>query len=115
MQKFNIVLSGQTMAVGAPEQVLDYATSQPRVDKATGYNLWSMLVVMLGAEGGAEVLSVKFPSAQAPAGITVGAPVLLEGLTLTPYSIGDKSGISLRCERVVPVVTPTTSKASTTA
>jgi hypothetical protein len=103
------------MAVGVPEPVLDFTTKQPRIDRTTGHTLYAINIVVLGGEGGAEVLSVKFPSAQVPTGITVGAPVLLEGLTLTPYSIGDKSGISLRCERVVPAVTPTTSKASTTA
>ena len=87
------------LAVSQAEPVLDFETKQPRTDE-NGARLFSANVVAL-ADGTAEVLQVKV--AGEPGKFTQGTPLKVTGLTAQPWSMGDRSGISYRAERIEPV------------
>jgi hypothetical protein len=100
----------------APEPVMDFDTKRQKGD-ANGEPLYAVQLVLL-ADGGAEVISVKVPGSQ-PAGLTAGVPVTVAGLVATPWSMGDRSGVSFKATSISTIstgdggrgVTPTTKAA----
>ncbi len=95
--KLPIDTSGMTfLAAGPPEPVLDFASKAPKVDEH-GAPLHSVQVVALN-DGGAEVISVKV--AGQPKGVTQGATVKITGLVATPWTMGDRSGVAYRAEKI---------------
>lgn len=84
------------LAVAPPEPVLDFETKQPRTDES-GARLFSTNVVALH-DGAAEVLQVKV--AGEPGKFSQGTPLKVSGLTAQPWTMGDRSGISYRAERI---------------
>lgn len=95
--KLPVDVSGLTfLAAGVPEPAVDFDTRQPKVE-ADGRPLYSVPLVALGAEG-AEVFPVKVPGE--PKGVSQGTPVKVTGLVANPWTIGDRSGVSFRAERI---------------
>ena len=87
------------------EPVIDRATGQPRLDR-DGRPLSVVLPVGL-TSGGAEVVPVRV-AGDPPAGFAVGQAVHVRGLTVTPWAIGDRAGISYRAEAIEAVAPATT-------
>lgn len=81
----------------SPEPVMDFETKRQKGD-ANGEPLYSVQLVLL-ADGGAEVISVKI-SGQPAAGLTSGAAVTVVGLVATPWSMGDRSGVSFKAASI---------------
>lgn len=86
------------LAAGPPEQVLDFESKAPKADQ-NGEPLFSIQLVVL-AEGGAEVISVKVPGE--PKKIGEGTPVKVSGLVATPWVIGDRNGVAYRAMQIEP-------------
>jgi hypothetical protein len=84
------------LAASSPEPVLDYATQTQRADEH-GQPLFSVQIVALD-DGGAQVLAVK--TAGEPKGIAQGVPVKLANLVATTWTMGDRSGVSFRAQRI---------------
>ena len=82
-----------------PEPVVDFETKRPRVDE-TGVQIMQVGLVALG-DGAAELLQVKVASDLRS--LSQGSPVKVTGLVATPWSMGDRSGISFRAQRVEPL------------
>lgn len=98
--KLPIDVSGMTfLSASAPEPVVDFESKRARVDE-NGQPLFSVQIVAL-VDGGAEVLAVKV--AGEPVKVGQGVPVKLVGLVATPWSMGDRSGVSFKAERIEPV------------
>ena len=93
--------SGMTFlcAVG-PEPVIDFDTKKPKSDEA-GAPLYAVQLVAL-ADGGAEVITAKV-AGMPPKGVEQGAPVRVVGLVASPWSMGERSGVAFRAERIEPV------------
>jgi hypothetical protein len=90
-----------TFLVTAPaEPVVDFESKRPRTDP-TGTPLYSVGLVAL-YDGAAEVIAVKV--AGSPAGLQPGQPVTVTGLVAIPWTMGERSGISYRAERVAAPV-----------
>ena len=83
----------------APEPVMDFETKRQKGD-LNGEPLFSVQLVLL-ADGGAEVISVKIVGSPA-AGLVSGAPVAVVGLVATPWSMGDRSGVSFKASSIQP-------------
>ena len=97
--KLPIDTSGITfLAAGTPEATLDFETKTAKVDDS-GQTIFGVQIVAL-SEGGAEVISVKV--AGEPKGIAQGTAVKLVGLTAQPWSMGDRSGVAFRANRIEP-------------
>ena len=71
-------------------------TGQPRLDRETGRELWQVQVMALTAEG-AEILAITVPGEPA---VTVGQPVIVEGLVGLPWAQGDRAGIAYRASAI---------------
>jgi hypothetical protein len=84
------------IVAGAPEPVLDFETKQQRVDDS-GAPLSSIALMVLG-EGQPEIISVKL--AGAVPSLAVGQSAKLHGLVATPWSMGDRSGVSFKSSKV---------------
>jgi hypothetical protein len=84
------------ICAGEAEPVLDYESGRPKVDRG-GQPLYSISLVGM-ADGVAEVIAVKVPGE--PKGVGRGAAVRPVGLTANPWTIGDRSGIAYRAERI---------------
>ncbi len=99
--KLPVDTSGMTfMCATAPEPVLDFETKRPRADE-NGEVLYSVQIVAL-AQGSAEIINVKVagePNA------TQGTMLQVHELVATPWSMGDRSGVSFRASRIEPVPT----------
>lgn len=89
------------LAAAEPEPVADFATKVAKTDEHGAVIHACQLVVL--ADGGAEVISVK--TAGKPAGIDTSTPVTVSGLVATPWSMGERSGVSFRAEQIAPAVT----------
>ena len=89
-------------AVG-PEPVVDFDTKKPKADEA-GVPLFAVQLVALG-DGGAEVVTVKV-AGEPPKGVAQGATVRVDGLVASPWSMGERSGVAFRAERIEPVTGP---------
>ena len=83
-----------------PAPVMDFETKRPKADES-GEPLYNVQLVALG-EGNAEILAIKF--AGQPGLLTQGAPVKVMGLVATPWSMGDRSGVSFKAASVDPLV-----------
>ena len=100
--KLPIDTTGMTfLAAGPPEPVLDFESKAPKVDE-NGAPLHSVQVVALN-DGGAEVISVKV--AGQPKGVGQGSTVKITGLVVTPWTMGDRSGVAFRAEQIEPAST----------
>jgi len=91
-----------------PEPVIDRATGQPRLDR-DGRPLSTVQLVGFTPRGG-EVVPVRV-AGDPPTGLVVGQAVRVRGLTVTPWSMGDRAGISYRAEAIeatAPATTPAT-------
>lgn len=88
-------------AVG-PEPVVDFDTKRPKVED--GVPLFAVQLVALG-DGGAEVVTVKV-AGEPPKGVAQGATVRVDGLVASPWSMGDRSGVAFRAERIEPATGP---------
>jgi len=98
--KLPIDTTGMTfLAAGPPEPVLDFESKTPKVDES-GAPLHSVQLVALN-DGGAEVIAVKV--AGQPKGVSQGTTVKVAGLVATPWSMGDRSGVSYRAEQIEPL------------
>lgn len=86
-----------------PEPVIDFDTKRPKTDE-TGAPLFAVQVVAV-ADGGAEVVTVKV--AGEPKGVSQGQPVRVVGLVATPWSMGERSGVAFRAERIEPAANGT--------
>ncbi len=84
----------------APEPVMDFETKRQKGD-LNGEPLFSVQLVLL-ADGGAEVISVKIVGSPA-AGLISGMPVAVVGLVATPWSMGDRSGVSFKASSIQPL------------
>jgi hypothetical protein len=95
--KLPIDTSAITFLAASPaEPVVDFDTRQPRVGD-DGRPLYSVSLVALSGEG-ADVIPVK--TAGELKGLAQGTAVKVTGLVATPWTIGDRSGVSFRAERI---------------
>ncbi|MCL5973326.1 MAG: hypothetical protein M1557_02845 [Actinobacteria bacterium] len=98
--KLKLDTAGATfLAATGPEPVLDRSTNAPRLDK-DGRPI-HMLQIVTFNEDGAEVLPVKVGGK--PVGIVAGTAVKVTGLVATPWSMGERNGISFTAERIEAV------------
>lgn len=98
--KLPIDTAGMTfLAAGPAEPVRDYDSKTTKVDE-NGEAIFAVQVVVL-ADGGADVISVKVSGE--PKGIAQGAGLKLTGLVASPWSMGDRSGVSFRAGRIETV------------
>src|SRR4051812_3384163 len=94
--KLPIDTSGMTFMAAAPARpVTDFETKQHRVDD-NGELLYNLQVVALDPEG-AQIITVR--TAGDP-GVAQGAMLQLDGLVALPWSMGDRSGVAFRANRV---------------
>jgi len=91
------------LAGGEAEPMTEHDSGRPRLDR-DGKPLFVLRVVAL-AEGEAEILTVRFAGTPAK-GIGQGVPIRCGGLSATPWSMGDRSGITYRAEHVEPASPP---------
>lgn len=91
------------LAVSEPEQMTEHESDKPRLDK-DGQPLFVVRLVAL-AEGQAEVMAVRVAGTP-PKGLAQGSPVRCTGLTATPWSMAERSGITYRAERIEPPAAP---------
>ena len=97
--KLPIDTTGMTfLAAGPAEQVLDFESKAPKADQ-NGEPLYSLQLVVL-ADGGAEVISVKVPGE--PKRIAEGTSVKVAGLVATPWTMGDRNGVAYRAAQIEP-------------
>ena len=94
--KLPIDTSGMTFMAAAPARpVTDFETRQHKVDD-NGELLYNLQVVALGPDG-ADVITLRVPG---DPGLGQGAMLALEGLVALPWSMGDRSGVAFRANRV---------------
>jgi hypothetical protein len=96
----------------APEPVMDFETKRQKGD-LNGEPLFAVQLVLL-ADGGAEVISVKIVGTPA-AGLVSGTPVAVVGLVATPWSMGDRSGVSFKASSIQPLTAAGASRPSSSA
>jgi hypothetical protein len=86
-----------TFMCAAPARpVTDYETKQHKADATTGELLYNLQVVALD-DWGAEVIQLKIAGDPK---VGQGAMLRLHGLVATPWSMGERSGVSFRVDRV---------------
>jgi hypothetical protein len=89
--------SSLTFMCAAPARpVTDFETKQHKADTTTGELLYNLQVVALD-DWVAEVIQVKVAG---DPNVGQGAMLKLHGLVATPWSMGEKSGVSFRVDRV---------------
>ena len=87
--------SALTFMCAAPARpVTDFETKQHKAD-ANGELLYNLQVVALD-EWGAEVIQIKVAGDPK---VGQGAMLKLDGLVATPWSMGERSGVSFRVDR----------------
>lgn len=92
--RLNINTAGvQFLATRLPEPRTDRDTALLASIRRRGCSMFQVQVAALDSSGG-EVLAVSVPGQ--PSGITIGAPVTVEGLSQIPWSQGDRSGVAYR-------------------
>ncbi len=95
--KLKLDTAGATfLASKEPEPVLDMNTNAQKLDKE-GRPIYLVQLVWL-SESGAEVLPVKV--AGKPIGLVAGTAVKVTALTASPWSMGDRNGVSFTAERI---------------
>ncbi len=95
------------ICTGAPEPVRDFETKQPKADD-NGEPLYAVSLVAI-AEASAEIISVKVPGQP---GVSQGSSVTVSGLVASPWTMGERSGVSYRAARVEPVEAGSSRRAS---
>lgn len=102
--KLRVDTSGTTfLCAGPPEPVVDFDSKAPRITE-DGRPLFSVSLVAL-SEDGAEVFAVKV--AGEPKGIVQGSGVKVSGLVASPWTMGDRSGVAFRADKVEVSTSPT--------
>ena len=86
-------------AVGSPEPAVDFATKQPKTDE-NGAPLFNVQVVAI-SNGEAEIMQVRVSGE--PAKFGPSTSLRITGLFASPWTMGDRSGISYRAEKVEPL------------
>ena len=95
--KLKLDITGATfLASKEPEPVLDPNTNVQKLDKE-GRSMFLVQLVWL-SESGAEVLPVKVVGK--PVGLVAGTAVKVTALTASPWSMGDRNGVSFTAERI---------------
>ena len=95
-----IDIAGMTFMCAAPARpVTDFDTKQQKADLATGELLYNLQVVALD-EDGAQIITVRVAGDPK---VGQGVMLKLDGLVATPWSMGDRSGVSFRANRVEAV------------
>ena len=95
--KLPIDTSGMTfMAAAGARPVTDFETKQQRVD-VNGELLYNLQVVALDRRGRADHHA---SGCAGDPGVGQGAMLQLEGLVAMPWSMGDRSGVAFRANRV---------------
>jgi hypothetical protein len=95
--KLPIDTTGMTfLAAGPAEPVRDFESKAAKVDE-NGETIHGVQLVVL-VEGNAEVVNVKV--AGEPKGLAQGTAVKVTGLVATPWSMGDRSGVAFRADRI---------------
>ena len=98
--QLNIATSTITfLAAGEAEAMKEHDSDRPRLDK-DGKALFVVRLVALSG-GQAEVLPVRV-AGEAPK-VGQGTPVRCIGLSATPWTMGERSGITYRAERIEAV------------
>src|SRR3954469_25696922 len=110
--KLPIDTSGMTFMAAAPARpVTDFDTGQQKAD-GNGELLFNLQVVALDPDG-AQIITLKIPGDPK---VAQGAMLRLEGLVALPWSMGDRSGVAFRANRVEPLGASTgAAEARTTA
>lgn len=97
IMKLPIDTTGMTfLCVSPPESVRDFDTKRPKADE-NGEPIYAVQLVAMAA-GSAEIISVKISGE--PKGITQGTPIKVTGLVASPWSMGDRSGVSFKATRL---------------
>lgn len=89
----------QFVCAVAAEPLVDFETKQPRADDS-GDPLYSLQLLAL-ADGEANIIGVKVAGKLADT-LRPGIAVKVNGLTAQPWTMGDRSGISYRADRIEP-------------
>ena|SRR5437867_732847 len=98
--KLPIDASGlQFLVVVAPVPVIDFESKRPKADE-DGQPLYTVKLVAMG-DGDAEILPVKVPGAGT---LVPGTTVRVSGLVASPWSKGDRSGVSFKAASVEAAV-----------
>src|SRR3954447_761830 len=109
--KLPIDTSGMTFMAAAPARpVTDFETKQHRVDD-NGELLYNLQVVALDPEG-AQIITVRTVGDPR---VSQGAMLALEGLVALPWSMGDRSGVAFRANRVEALAAATAGTGETRA
>jgi hypothetical protein len=99
--KLPIDVSELTFLVAVPPvPVMDFETKKQKADD-DGQPMHTVQLVCLG-DGNAEILAVKF--AGPPGALMQGAPAKVTNLVATPWSMGERSGVSFKASSVEPAV-----------
>jgi hypothetical protein len=85
------------LAASEPEPMTERETGRPRTDR-DGQVICIIRLVALG-DGEAEVLPVRI-AGNLPKGIAQGTAVRCAGFSATPWTMGDRSGLTYRAERI---------------
>ncbi len=98
MKNLPIDTSGMTLlCAAAPVAVVDFESKRPKADE-NGVPLFTVLLVVLH-DGGAEIMPVRLSGS--PSGRLVqGTPVTVAGLMATQWTMGERSGVSFRADRI---------------
>ena len=91
------------VATTVPEPVVDFTTRAPKADE-NGEPLFVVQLVALVPDGGGELITVKTPGQ--PKDITPGVFATVTDLVATPWSMGERSGLSFKAARITPVTAP---------
>ena len=84
------------VVAGVPEPVRDFDTKQQKADE-NGVPLFAVPLMVLG-EGQPEIISAKV--AGAPPALSPGQSAKVTGLVATPWSMGERSGVSFRATKI---------------
>lgn len=83
-------------AVAPPEPVREFETKQPRTDESGAPLFATQVVAMFGGE--ATVIPVRVAGDPGP--FDEGALLKISGLTASPWTMGDRSGITYRADKI---------------
>lgn len=95
------------VVAGGAEPVRDFESKQQKTDE-TGAPLFAIALMVLG-DGQPEIIAVKVSGA-APV-LAPGQQAKVTGLVATPWSMGERSGISFRAAKVEAVQGPASRQA----
>lgn len=90
-------------ACGVPRPALEYGSDRQRVNR-DGVPMFEVNIVVFD-EDDADVLKVRFPGPP-DKGIVQRTLVRCVGVTVTPYQVGERAGVSWEARSVVPITPP---------